>query len=83
MLDYQFNPNCVGQPVTVYPDNTGRVLWCGERNVSGNQTFKRTNIVHNDVHDVNHMHNYHSRTRHAAKQYNTDEKDCSYKGIAV
>ena len=35
------------------------------------------------MHDINHEHNYHNRTRHAAKQYNTVEKDCSCKGVAV
>ena len=35
------------------------------------------------MHDVNHKHNYHNRTRHAAKQFNTMEKDCSCKGVAV
>ena len=35
------------------------------------------------MHDINHKHNYHNRTRHAAKQFNTMEKDCSCKGVAV
>jgi hypothetical protein len=68
--------------VTVYPDVESRVLWCGERDLQGNQTLKRTNIHHNYVHDINHDHNYHNRTRHSAKQFNTVEKDCSCKGVA-
>lgn len=35
------------------------------------------------MHDINHAHNYHNRTRHAAKQFNTVEKDCSCKGVAT
>jgi len=74
--------NCPGQAVQVYNDNN-EVLWCGERNVQGNQTLKRTNIHHNYVHDIAHMHNYHNRVKHAARQFNTVEKDCSCKGVAV
>lgn len=80
---YTFAPECVGQAVTVYPERESKVLWCGERNLQGNQTLKRTNIHHNYVHDINHKHNYHNRTRHAAEQFNTVEKDCSCKGVAV
>ena len=80
---YEFSPSCMGQAVTVYPEREQKVLWCGERNLQGNQTLKRTNIHHNYVHDINHAHNYHNRTRHAAKQFNTVEKDCSCKGVAV
>ena len=68
--------------MTVYPDVEPRVLWCGERDLQGNQTLKRTNVHHNYVHDINHNHNYHNRTRHAAKQFNTVEKDCSCKGVS-
>jgi hypothetical protein len=80
---YQFDAGCQGQAVTVYPERESKVLWCGERNLQGNQTLKRTNIHHNYVHDINHKHNYHNRTRHAAKQFNSVEKDCSCKGVAV
>lgn len=80
---YLFDQSCLGQAVTVYPEREPRVLWCGERNLQGNQTLKRTNIHHNYVHDINQYHNYHNRTRHSAKQYNTVEKDCSCKGVAV
>ena len=80
---YQFAPDCIGQAVTVYPERESKVLFCGERNLQGNQTLKRTNIHHNYVHDINHQHNYHNRTRHAAKQFNTVEKDCSCKGVAT
>jgi len=80
---YEFSPSCMGQAVTVYPEREQKVLWCGERNLQGNQTLKRTNVHHNYVHDINHEHNYHNRTRHGAKQYNTVEKDCSCKGVAV
>lgn len=80
---YTFGPECVGQAVTVYPERESKVLWCGERNLQGNQTLKRTNIHHNYVHDINHKHNYHNRTRHSAQQFNTVEKDCSCKGVAV
>lgn len=66
-----------------YPERNSEVLWCGERNLQGNQTLKRTNIHHNYVHDINHKHNYHNRTRHSAKQFDTVEKDCSCKGYAV
>lgn len=81
--NYRFDASCIGQPVTVYPEREPEVLFCGERNLQGNQTLKRTNIFHNYVHDINHQHNYHNRTRHAAKQFNTLEKDCSCKGVAV
>ena len=74
---------CIGQPVMVYPEREANVLWCGERNLQGNQTMKRTNVHHNYVHDINHLHNYHNRTRHAAKQFDSVEKDCSFKGTAV
>ena len=74
---------CVGQPVLVYPERESNVLFCGERNLQGNQTLKRTNIHHNYVHDIHHQHNYHNRTKHAAKQFNSVEKDCSCKGTAV
>ena len=30
---YQFDPNCMGQSVTVYPERQSEVLWCGERNL--------------------------------------------------
>ena len=80
---YLFDASCRGQDVMVYPERNPEVLWCGERNLQGNQTLKRTNIHHNYVHDINHGHNYHNRTRHAAKQFNTVEKDCSCKGEAV
>lgn len=75
--------HCAGQPVMVYPEREANVLWCGERNLQGNQTLKRTNVHHNYVHDINHMHNYHNRVAHAAKQFDTLEKDCSCKGVAV
>lgn len=80
---YQFDANCAGQAVTVYPEREPTVLWCGERDLQGNQTLKRTNIHHNYVHDINQYHNYHNRTRHQARQYNTMEKDCSCKGVGV
>lgn len=80
---YAFAPSCTGQAVTVYPEREPRVLWCGERDLQGNQTLKRTNIHHNYVHDINQYHNYHNRTRHAARQYNSMEKDCSCKGVGV
>jgi hypothetical protein len=80
---YTFPESCTGQDVTVYPEREQKVLFCGERNLQGNQTLKRTNIHHNYVHDINHQHNYHNRTRHAARQYNTVEKDCSCKGVAT
>ena len=35
------------------------------------------------MHDINHEHNYHNRTRHLARQFNEVEKDCSCKGVAV
>lgn len=81
--NYGFDNSCRGQAVTTYPERNSEVLWCGERNLQGNQTLKRTNIHHNYVHDINHMHNYHNRTRHAAKQFDTVEKDCSCKGVGV
>lgn len=74
---------CIGQDVLVYPETESNVLWCGERNLQGNQTLKRTNIHHNYVHDINHAHNYHNRVRHAAQQFDTVEKDCSCRGNAV
>jgi hypothetical protein len=74
---------CVGQEVLVYPERNPEVLWCGERNLQGNQTLKRTNIHHNYVHDINQLHNYHNRTKHSARQFDTVEKDCSCKGVAV
>ena len=80
---YQFDASCLGQAVTVYPEREQRVLWCGERNLQGNQTLKRTNIHHTYVHDINQYHNYHNRTRHSARQFNSEEKDCSCKGVAV
>jgi hypothetical protein len=54
--------------------------FCGEKNLRGSQTLKRTNIHHNYVHDVNHLHNYHNRTKHSARQFNTVVKDCSCVG---
>ncbi len=30
---YQFDANCVGQNVQVYPERESKVLWCGERNL--------------------------------------------------
>jgi len=80
---YAFDAGCMGQAVTTYPEREPRVLWCGERNLQGNQTLKRTNVHHNYVHDINQYHNYHNRTRHAARQYNTMSKDCSCKGVAT
>ena len=74
---------CAGTPVLVYPERESNVLFCGERNLQGNQTMKRTNIHHNYVHDIHHQHNYHNRTKHSAKQFSTIEKDCSCKGKAV
>lgn len=79
---YQFDASCAGQAVQVYNEQEPEVLWCGERDLQGAQTLKRTNIHHNYVHDINHSHNYHNRTRHAARQFNTVEKDCSCKGVA-
>lgn len=74
---------CTGQEVLVYPERNPEVLWCGERNLQGNQTLKRTNIHHNYVHDINQIHNYHNRTKHSARQFDSVEKDCSCKGVAV
>ena len=51
--------------------------FCGEKNLRGSQTLKRTNLHHNYVHDVNHLHNYHNRIKHQARQFNTVVKDCS------
>ena len=80
---WAFDASCAGQAVEVYPEMDQSVIWCGERNLQGNNTLKRTNIHHNYVHDINHNHSYHNRTRHSAKQYNTVEKDCSCKGVPV
>lgn len=74
---------CTGQEVLVYPERNPEVLWCGERNLQGNQTLKRTNIHHNYVHDINQIHNYHNRTKHSARQFDSVDKDCSCKGVAV
>ena len=35
--NYRFDAGCLGQAVTVYPEREPRVLWCGERNLQGNQ----------------------------------------------
>ena len=67
----------------MYPEREQEVIWCGERTLQGNQTLKKTNVIHNYVHDINHEHNYHNRTRHVARQINEVEKDCSCKGVAV
>jgi hypothetical protein len=72
---------CVPTKVPVYTEKdqpgVNEYAFCGEQNLRGSQTLKRTNLHHNYVHDVNHLHNYHNRIKHQARQFNTVVKDCS------
>lgn len=75
---------CTPTKVPVYTEKdqpgANEYAFCGEQNLRGSQTLKRTNLHHNYVHDVNHLHNYHNRIKHQARQFNTVVKDCSCVG---
>ena len=75
---------CVPTKVPVYTEKdqpgVDEYAFCGEQNLRGSQTLKRTNLHHNYVHDINHLHNYHNRIKHQARNFNTVVKDCSCVG---
>lgn len=75
---------CTPTKVPVYTEKdqpgVNEYAFCGEKNLRGSQTLKRTNLHHNYVHDVNHLHNYHNRIKHQARNFNTVVKDCSCVG---
>ena len=59
---------CTPTKVPVYTEKdqpgVNEYAFCGEQNLRGSQTLKRTNLHHNYVHDINHLHNYHNRIKH-------------------